>query len=69
MTSGDYVVGYVLDPDKMEFKYFNKIRVGVHFQLKDAKIGTNELIGTSHLPRRICRQRQSDEWHMIKPKY
>ena len=50
VTSGDYVVGYVLDPDKMEFKHFNEIRVGVHFQLKDAKIGTYELIGTSHLP-------------------
>lgn len=66
-TSGDYVVGYVLDPDKMEFRHFNDIRVGLHYQLKNAKIGTNELFGTSHLPLPISRQRQPDDWHMIKP--
>ena len=69
VTSGDYVVGYVLDPDKMEFKHFNEIRVGMHYQLKDAEVGTNELLGTSHLPRPISRQRQFDNWHMIKPTY
>ena len=68
-TSGEYIVGYVLDPDKMEFKHFNEIRVGMHYQLKDAEVGTNELLGTSHLPRPISRQRQFDNWHMIKPTY
>ena len=50
-TSSDYVVGYVLDPDKMEFKHFNKMRVGVHFQLKNTKIVTKELIGTLNNPK------------------
>lgn len=62
VMGGDYVVGYVLDPDTMEFKYPNDdIRVGMHYSLKDAKIGTYELFGTFHLPCSNRRRRQPDD--------
>lgn len=47
VTTGDYVFGYVLDPDEMRFKHFDEIRVDMHYQFKHAKIVTYEMIGTS----------------------
>ena len=48
-NDSDYVVGYVLNPDKMTFEHFDEIRVDLHYQFRHAKIVTLEMIGTSHL--------------------
>lgn len=47
VAAGGYVLGYVLDPDKMAFVHHKRIRLNMHYQFKHAKIVTYEMIGTS----------------------
>ena len=45
----DNVVGYVLDPDTMKFKYLITARIDTHYLLKKAKLSTKPALSASHL--------------------